>query len=440
MKLGHQMFKKLQPFLQTTLIQALSSVAKPKWKIDYSQFIAEKSPVYYSGAYFDSSEIKAALTSFLSGKWVVSGEYVHKFQVKFAKRFNVNYAHMVNSGSSANLILITALKKYLNWNDDDEIIVSPVGFPTTIAPIVQNNLVPVFIDIEMDTLNFDLSLITRAITSKTKAIFVSPVLGNPPDMDLLKQICDEHDILLIGDNCDSLGTKWDGNLLTDYYFAWTTSFYPAHHITTGEGGMVCCNDENFISLCRSLSWWGRDCYCVGAANLLSCGTCGKRFDTWLDNYDGIVDHKYIFTSMGYNLKPLDLQGAIGSVQLDKFDDIHKKRRYNKQLIQSFIEKNIEGTSIAKELSKSETSWFGVPIICDTPELKTKLQKHFEDNKIQTRNYFAGNILLHPAYSGLDDYRGYPNANKALTNVFFLGCPPQYTPSVLSYIEEVCKKW
>lgn len=422
------------------LIDELATLVQPKWAYNSKNFEPGKSPVYYSGPFFDDAEIRAALTAFLTGKWLVTGEYVNKFQVQFAKKFGVKFAHMVNSGSSANLILITALKKYFGWDDGAEIIVSPVGFATTIAPIAQNNLTPVFADIEMDSLNFDLNEVEKKITDKTVAIFVSPVLGNPPNMITLGEIADRHGIMLIGDNCDSLGTRWNGNHLTDFYFAWTTSFYPAHHITTGEGGMVCSNDSEFMDLVRSFSWWGRDCYCVGAANLTACGTCQKRFSNWLPAYDGIVDHKYVFSQMGYNLKPLDMQGAIGSAQLEKFDTIHANRRYVKNLIHQFIEQNIPNARVVQETEHAETSWFGVPIYVEDAEMKTRLQQHFEDNKVQTRNYFAGNILLHPGYSHLDDYRNYPNANKALSNVFFLGCPPHYTAEVLEYIEEVCKKW
>lgn len=423
-----------------SLIEELSSLVKIKWIYNDREFVPGKHTVYYSGPYFDHNEIRAALTAFLTGKWLVSGEYVHKFQINFARLFNVRQSHMVNSGSSANLVMIAALKRYFNWNDDDEIVVSPVGFPTTIAPIVQNKLRPVFADIELNTLNFDLSEVRRKITSKTKAIFVSPILGNPPDMDELRNIAEEHNLLLIGDNCDSLGSRWNGNLITDYYFTWSTSFYPAHHITTGEGGMISSNNTDFIELVRKISWWGRDCYCVGSANLLSCGTCGKRFDKWLNGYDGIVDHKYIFTEMGYNLKPLDLQGAIGLEQLKKFDEIHNSRRHNKMVIQKSIEDHIPQARIINELVGGETSWFGVPVYCEDSEVKTQLQKHFEDNKIQTRNCFAGNILLHPGYAHLDNYELYPNSNKVLSNVFFIGCPPSYTEEVLTYINEVCANW
>jgi CDP-6-deoxy-D-xylo-4-hexulose-3-dehydrase len=417
----------------------ISKQFNPAYIKNYDNFDSLKDSVLYAGPYWNHLELEAILDSVLNGNWIVSGPKVEQFQSEFAEKFNVGYSHMVNSGSSANLVMIAALKKRFRWNDNDEIIVSPVGFPTTIAPIVQNKLTPKFIDIEFDTLNFDVNLIEEAINKKTRAIIVSPVLANPPDMDRIKQICDEHDLLLIGDNCDSLGTLYNGKPLSDYYYSWSCSFYPAHHISTGEGGMVSSNDKFLIDLVRSISWWGRDCYCTGVNNTLSCGTCGKRFDYWLENYDGIIDHKYIYSNMGYNLKPLDLQGAVGSVQLTKVDEICKKRKHNKEQIEQMLVKHL-GIVPVKVYKNADPSWFGVPIVCRKQGEKELLVAHFEANRIQTRNYFGGNILLHPAYKHLGDYKKFPNANKVLDYVFFLGCSPLYNDSVLSYFDEVIKKW
>lgn len=405
-----------------------------------NNFEPGKTFIYYSGPYWDNRETEAAIDSFLNGKWITAGERVYKFENAFSKRFNTKYSHMVNSGSSANLVLIAALKKRFNWQDNDEIIVSPVGFATTISVLSQNRLKPVFVDIEWDTLNFDLNQIESKITSRTKGIFVSPVLGNPPNMDKLIKICYKYNLKLIGDNCDSLGSKWDNKYLNEYYVAYSNSFYPAHHISTGEGGMVCSDDDKLKQLFVSLSWWGRDCYCIGSANLLSCGTCGNRFDKWLENYDGIVDHKYVFSEMGYNLKPLDLQGAIGLIQLDKLDEIESNRKRSKEVISKIFTDNVSGLKIPKTLSKADPCWFGTPFICEEEGLKHKLVAHLEANKIQTRNYFAGNILLHPGYSHLDDFKKYPEANKVLDRVFFIGAAPHYRESVFQYIEEVVKKF
>ena len=403
------------------------------------KFVPGESPVYYSGPYWDNNEIETILNCFLKGKWLSSGEEVTKFERLFSKKFSKQSSLMVNSGSSANLVMIAALKKYFGWSDGDEIIVSCVGFPTTIAPIVQNGLKPVFVDINFSDLNWNIDEIEGKITTRTKALFSSPVLGNPYDYDAVLDICDRYKLELISDNCDSLGSKWNGQYLTDHSIAASCSFYPAHHICTGEGGMISSNEEELIKLARSIAWWGRDCYCVGQQNLLSCGTCGKRFDKWIDEYDGIIDHKYVYSQMGYNLKPMDFQGAIGTVQLDKQDEIHHLRRKNKQAIQEHFEK-IPGVRSVNELPQAETSWFGVPIICDSVKTKNELTQYLEKNKIQTRNYFAGNILMHPGYSHLDNYKNYSNACKVLDLVFFVGCSPTITAEMIDYIGKVLENF
>jgi CDP-6-deoxy-D-xylo-4-hexulose-3-dehydrase len=260
-------------------------------------------------------------------------------------------------------------------------------------------------------------------------------------MDYLKALCEKYDIKLIGDSCDSIGTKYDGKHLSDYYVAWSSSFYPAHHLSTGEGGMVCTNIEDLKKEFTSFAWWGRDCYCVGSANLLSCGSCGKRFDNWLSGYDGIIDHKYVFRNMGYNLKPMDLQGSIGLVQLSKFDEIDTNRKASKKRIESTLLRYVEGLKGVKMLVKSDTCWFGTPFVCEDKTLKDKLVSFLEDNMIQTRNYFAGNVLLHPGYAHLGELNDYPIGNTVLDKVFFLGAAPHYNEDVFSYIEKVFKeKW
>lgn len=398
--------------------------------------------VYYSGPYWDEKEVAAAITTLLQGKWLPSGEEVNKFERAFSKKFGFESSVMVNSGSSANLVMIAALKKYFNWKDGDEIIVCVCGFPTTINPIIQNGLKPIFVDINMEDLNWDLKNIENKITEKTKAVFSSPVLGNGYNIEKLFDILHKKDILYIADNCDSLGSKWDDEYLTKNAVAASCSFYPAHHISTIEGGMVSSNIPEVIDLCRSFAWWGRGCYCVGQQNLLECGVCGKRFDYWLEGYDKIVDHKYIFENIGYNLKPADLQGSIGLVQLEKFEEVHSIRRSNKKKIENIFNR-IVGLRIVKENPRAETSWFGVPIICNngpTSVSKEKLVKYLESNGVQTRNYFAGNILMHPAYKHLDNASDYPNAMKVLDEVFFVGCSPTITDEMIDHIEEVVESF
>jgi CDP-6-deoxy-D-xylo-4-hexulose-3-dehydrase len=402
-------------------------------------FNQEKDSVYYSGPYWDDQEIEAIFHSILKGKWLSAGESVNKFEKNFSKKFNLGHSLMVNSGSSANLVLIAALKKYFNWADGDEIIVSCVGFPTTINPIIQNNLKPVFVDINWDDLNWDINEVARKISPKTKAIFSSPVLGNAYDLEKIIDICSKNKIKLIADNCDSLGSKWNGKFLTDYAVASSCSFYPAHHITTIEGGMVSSNIQEIVDLARSFAWWGRACHCVGKQNLLANGVCGKRFDKWIEGYDETVDHKYLFENIGYNLKPTDLQGAVGVIQLKKFDEVHELRRSNKERLDSIFLR-IDGLRTLNELPQAETSWFGVPLVCKDKSHKRSLVKFLEENKIQTRNYFAGNILMHPAYRGIDDFKKYPVANEVMDRVFFVGCSPTISNEMINYVEIVVDRF
>ena len=403
------------------------------------KFNPDTDSVYYSGPYWNDLEVQAAIESLMSGFWLSSGEKVDKFERRFSKLFDFQESLMVNSGSSANLVMIASLKKFYGWQDGDEIIVSVVGFPTTVSAIIQNNLTPVFVDIKWDDLNWDLDKIKSLVTSKTRAVFSSPVLGNPGNFDQLINICDEKNILIVSDNCDSLGSKWKGKFLTDYSVAASCSFYPAHHITTMEGGMVSSNNPEIVTLARSFAWWGRGCYCVGRQNLLPDGTCKKRFDKWIPDCDDIVDHKYVFENVGYNLKPLDLQGAIGIVQLDKFDEISNLRKKNKERMDSIFSK-VPGVRIIQENDSAETSWFGAPIVCESGSLKRALVSTLEKNRIQTRNYFAGNLLMQPAYRKYGNWKEYKNATEVLSKVFFVGVSPTITDEMLDYVKDIVGKF
>jgi CDP-6-deoxy-D-xylo-4-hexulose-3-dehydrase len=387
-----------------------------------------KNKVYYSGPLMDEEELTEAIDSLLFGKWFVSGEKVYQFEREFSK--TVNQKHSV---------MIAALKQYFKWTSTDEILISVVGFPTTLNPIIQAGLKPVFVDIEYDTLNFDLNELVKKITPNTKAIFVSPVLGNPPDMDKLVEIAKANNLEIIMDGCDSYGSKWNGKHLDEYAIATSCSFYPAHHITTGEGGMVSSNVEEIVKLARTFAWWGRDCYCVGPANLLKNGSCNCRFSQWIKELPYEIDHKYFFSQIGYNLKPLDLQGGIGLAQLKKADGIHEARKKNKDTIQNILS-GIKGLKFPTKHDKADVSWFGVPVICESFEQKSKLVIYLETNGIQTRNYFAGNILLHPAYTHLESWKNYPNATNVLGNVFFLGSSPTLTQDNLDYMKEIIEKY
>lgn len=430
---------------------AKHGIEHPKFAHNTRAFNPDKPQVLYSGPVYDTDELVAATTALVEGKWAVAGEYVHRFEAEFSKYLNQKESVMVNSGSSADLIMIAAAKKRFGWMDGDKIIVSPVGFPTSISAITLNGLVPVFVDIEWSTLNADNNQIRRVMEKEVqglygtipqvRAILVSPVLGNPPDLDELTEICEHFGLKIIMDGCDSLGSTWRGKHLAEYAVASSCSFFPSHHISTLQGGMISSNDQELIRLARQMISWGRACYCVGAANLLQNGTCGCRFKEWLSSQKGIeLDHKYIYeTSDAYNLQPLDIQGALGLVQLKKIDAIHAGRRVARNRILRSLSLACP-TYTASTLEYANPSWFGVPIICPSYEYKRAFVAHLEAAGIQTRNYFAGNILLHPGYAHLGRAEDYHGANQVLKRVFFIGCHPMLTEAHFSHIEETIKSF
>jgi CDP-6-deoxy-D-xylo-4-hexulose-3-dehydrase len=311
---------------------------------------------------------------------------------------------------------------------------------------MQCGFTPHFVDIEMDTLNLDLDQFEKSITAKTKAVIFAHVLGNPPDMDRVEKICNERNVLLLEDNCDGLGSTWRGKPLGGFGVMSSHSFYPAHHITTGEGGMVSTSDENIAKVVRSIAWWGRDCYCIGSANLSLCGSCGKRFSEWLaPGYTGTMDHKYIYQEVGYNLKPLDLQGAIGLVQLGKLDYVKQGRKRAYERYYKVCKKYHGLIHVPTARPPADVSWFGFPITVTTDKFRREdLVNYLEERRIQTRNYFSGNILFHPPYAHLGDPLAYPNACKVMRNTFFIGVHPAMTDQVLAYVEDsleaFLKKW
>jgi CDP-6-deoxy-D-xylo-4-hexulose-3-dehydrase len=412
-------------------------------KFAHNMVAKDKKRMYYSGPFFDNQELTAAIEALLFGKWSSSGEICARFEREFSKAIRTRNSFFCNSGSSANLLLIAACKEYFGWKDGDEIIVSAVGFPTTVSAIIQNGLKPVFVDIEWKTLNFDLNLIAFQTTPKTRAIFLSPVLGNPPDINRLVQIAEFNKLKLLLDNCDSLGSKWQRKFLNEYAIGSTCSFYPAHEITTLEGGMVSSDIQEIVALARSFGTWGRDCHCVGAANLLANGTCAKRFSNWIPEFpDLILDHKYVFNRIGWNLKPLDLQAAIGLEQLKKLELICATRKANHKTIQDMFPLLANGVSLRFPEVFPLSDWvpFGVPIICWNKEQKLKLVSFLEKNGIQTRNYFAGNLLMHPGYKSLGDYQDYPEANEVLNRVFFVGCAPTISADNIDHLKETLSLW
>jgi CDP-6-deoxy-D-xylo-4-hexulose-3-dehydrase len=398
--------------------------------------------ILYSGAHWDDNEPIAAIEALLFSGWSINGNYVAQFEKEFAKKINEKECITVNSGSSANLVMFAALKKYFKWEDGSEVIVSCASFPTSVAPIPQNQLKAVFVDIELSSLNFDLDEVEKKITPKTKAILISPVLSNAPDYDRLISIRDKYNVLLISDNCDSTGSKYKGKYFNEYTFCSSYSFFSSHHLSLIQAGAISSNNSEFINICRNMIMWSRNCTCLGEQNLLKYGMCKKRWSNWLkDSFPGIItDHKYFFTERGFNVQILEFQGAIGLEQLKKWDFIHSSRKNNKEYIQKLFEKYIPDIKHPNVLPDTDISWFGVPLICQDYTSKQKIVKYLNDNNINTREYFSGNILAHPGYSDLGDYRLYPNSNEILKRIFFIGSAPFYTQQHLDYIEEVLKKY
>lgn len=384
----------------------------------------------YSGPWWGHEEIAAAVDSLMNGDWLAAGGSVRRFEQEFSKWLVAGESVMVNSGSSANLLMLLAMKRLLGWRDGDEVIVPVCTFPTTITAICQARLSPVFVDNSLDDLNPTTDAIKRRIGSNTRAVLVSPILGNPPNMEELQSL----DPRILLDNCDGLGGMWAGECLNHYAGASTCSFYAAHHICCGNGGMVSSHVPDLIELVRKLATWGRDCTCMGPQMLSRNGACGNRFSEWFSpDYHGILDHRYVYGVPGFNMRVLDWQGAVGLVQLAKLDEIVWRRRENKARIGNALS-HVGGVRVPIENDGGLASWFGVPVVCDSIEQRTRLVEHLEQSRIQTRPCLAGNLLVHPAFRHLGDYRAFPNATAIMERVFFMGCAPFYTEEALSYVE------
>ena len=400
--------------------------------------------VQYSGSFFDEEEFIAGIDCFLDG-WLVLGEQGMRFERQFKEKLGKQYGALTNSGSSANLLMISALKskKLYNLPVGTKIITPAAGFPTTINPIIQNGFTPVFVDIDLDTLNLNLDQVEEAAKNGAKVLVFAHVLGNPPNMDRVLEIVDRYDLILLEDCCDALGSKYDGKLLGSFGQFASCSFYPAHHITMGEGGFVATKTEAQDTVIKSLREWGRGCYCSGkGSSCLRNGMCKKRFSEWLPSFPGVIfDHKYVYEEIGYNLKPIEMQAAVGLVQIKKLDKIVELRKKNFNRLYNIFEKYGHIFHLPKATDKSDPSWFAFPLtIRDGVYMKrNEFTTHLEDCKIQTRNYFGGNVLLQPAYEGVyagDAKKDFPVSTKVTTDTFFLGTSPVITDEQLDYIE-VC---
>ena len=411
---------------------------------------AGKDWVQYAGPYFTSEEYTAAVKTLLGG-WLVLGAEGIKFETNFPKLFNKTYGVLTNSGSSANLLMMLAMtsKKGFNFPKGTKVITPIAGFPTTINPILQLGFTPIFVDIELETLNLNLDQVEQACIANpdAKIITFAHVLGNPPDMDRLMQIIEKYKLILLEDCCDALGSTYDGKPLGSFGKLASCSFYPAHHITMGEGGFIATNDLETERIVRSFRDWGRGCYCVGKQNLLEKGTCDCRFSNWIPALpDYIFDHKFVYDEIGYNLKPIELQAAIGNIQIKKLDEIGSLRKRNHKLIVNIFKEYEEYFILPKATPKSDPSWFTVALTIkeNAPFTRADICTFLESNKVQTRPYFAGNIMLQPGYVGIIDSKEliekYPIARKVTTDTFFLGCSPVITEEQIAYVKTIINKF
>jgi CDP-4-dehydro-6-deoxyglucose reductase, E1 len=409
-------------------------------------WVAGKDFVNYAGSYYDSREYMAGVESLLKG-WLAMGDAGVKFEKRFPPLFGKTHGILTNSGSSSNLLMMSSLtsKRGYNFPKGTKVLMPIAGFPTTLNPTLQVGFEPVFVDIELDTLNINLEQAERAIANDPyiKVITFAHVLGNPPNMDQVMELIDRYRLVLLEDCCDALGSTYDGRPLGSYGLMASCSFYPAHHMTMGEGGFVAVSDYQQEVILRSFREWGRGCYCVGPeANKLKCGSCGKRFNNWIPTLpDEIFDHKYVYDEIGYNLKPIELQAAMGLQQLDKLDEIHALRRRNYGLLFAIYEKYEEFFHLPRAQDKSDPSWFAFPVTirAGAPFKRNDIVDYLEENLIQTRPYFAGNIMLQPAYSHLMDPQrakdDFPMATHAMTHTYFHGTSPVITPEQIAYIGE-----
>jgi len=415
----------------------IDSRPKKEWQ-------AGKDMVYYAGSYYDSNEYIAGIESLLNG-WLAMGDAGLRFERTFPSHLGKRLGILTNSGSSSNLLMMASLtsKRGYNLPKGTKVLMPIAGFPTTLNPTLQIGFEPVFVDIELDTLNLDIDQCERVLeaNSDIRVITFAHVLGNPPNMDRVMDLVKKYNLILLEDCCDALGSTYKDQALGSFGLMASCSFYPAHHMTMGEGGFVAVDDADQEIILRSFREWGRGCYCVGPeATKLKCGTCGKRFNNWIPTMPNeIFDHKYVYDEIGYNLKPIELQCAMGLEQIKKLPEIHALRRRNYQLLFDIYAKYEEFFHLPRPQANSDPSWFGFPITLrkGIPFNRNDFVDYLEEGRIQTRPYFAGNIMLQPAYSHLMDPErardDFPNATHAMLNTFFHGTSPVITPEQIEYI-------
>ncbi len=415
----------------------------------YKKF--KKSPKYvegdripYASRIYNEKEM-CALTDAMLDFWLTTGRFSEKFEKDFAKWIGVKYAHLVNSGSSANLIAFSVLTAPelgdRQIKRGDEVITVACGFPTTIAPILQYGAVPVFVDVTIPEYNIDVKSLEEALSKKTKAVFIAHTLGNPFDIQTVKNFCDKHNLWLVEDNCDALGSTYTINGVTKYTGTWgdigTSSFYPPHHMTMGEGGCVYTDNPLLNKLILSYRDWGRDCICPSGKD----NFCNHRFDKQFGNLPFGYDHKYVYSHLGYNLKVTDMQAAIGCEQLKKLPSFIKKRQKNWQYLYSRLECIKDRIILPEPNDNSNPSWFGFLITVREEGIRDNVTRYLESHNIQTRLLFSGNIIKHPCFDSIRNTNAYrvigdlKNTEKIMENTFWIGVYPGMTKKMLDYMSK-----
>jgi CDP-6-deoxy-D-xylo-4-hexulose-3-dehydrase len=400
-------------------------------------FIRDSDPVAVAGRVFDERELVELVDSSLDF-WLTSGRFADRFERDFARWFGVRECVLVNSGSSANLLALATLTSPelgdRALRPGDEVITAAAGFPTTVNPILQAGCVPVFIDSELRTYNADLSQLETARSARTKAVILAHTLGSPYDAAAVRQFCRQHGLWMIEDTCDAVGATWDGQQVGTFGDLATVSFYPAHHMTMGEGGAVMLRSPELRKLVESFRDWGRDCWCDPGKD----NTCGKRFDWQLGDLPHGYDHKYTYSHIGYNLKLTDMQAAIGCAQLEKLDGFIAARRQNARRLTQLLS-DVPWLALPEEDSAAQSSWFGyaIRVLPGAPINRDTMVRKLNERKIGTRLLFAGNLLRQPAYANVACRTSgtLSNADRIMNDVFWVGTYPGLDQAQIAYIAE-----
>jgi len=403
------------------------------------EFIPGKTRVNYAGRVFDEQEIVNAVEASLDF-WLTEGRFSEEFSEKISEFLGMDHVLLTNSGSSANLLALSALTSdklgEKRLKPGDEVISVAAGFPSTVTPIIQCGLIPVFVDVDIPTYNINVEMMQKAITSKTRCIFIAHTLGNPFNIDAVMSLAKEHDLWVIEDNCDAFGSEYKGKKTGTYAHLSTLSFYPAHHITTGEGGAICTNDPRLAKLVRAFRDWGRDCYCAGGEN----NTCGKRFSQQFGALPFGFDHKYVYSEIGYNLKMTDIQSAIGAAQMDKISAFTEQRKEHFKEWYRIFSRYSDYFILPEATKGADPSWFAFIVTLKENIMfkRDDFTRYLNNNLVETRNLFAGNMTKQPAYMKKDwriaDHL--KNTDYIMSNTFFLGTYPGLTNEMFQYAEGV----